>query len=94
VKGDWINGNRDHRNCIAHVFGNVSCLGVGNCGLRGGGEMKDGVALMYIKDGILYPVALTQEQYDILQFTARLFEPLKIIDKPQGKAVNLLNKKS
>jgi hypothetical protein len=55
--------------------------------------MKDGVALMYIKNGVLYPVALTQEQYDILQFTAKLFEPLKIIDQPQGKAVNLLDEK-
>jgi hypothetical protein len=55
--------------------------------------MKDGVALMYVKDGVLYPVVMTQEQYDILQFTAKLFEPLKIIDQPQGKAINLLDKK-
>jgi hypothetical protein len=55
--------------------------------------VEDGVALMYIKDGVLYPLALTQEQYDILQFTARLFEPLKIINQPQGKAINLLDKK-
>jgi hypothetical protein len=55
--------------------------------------MKDGIALMYIKDGVMYPVALTQEQYDILQFTARLFEPITVINKPQGEAVNLLDKK-
>jgi hypothetical protein len=55
--------------------------------------MIDGVVLMYVKDDVLYPVAMTQEQYDILQFTAKLFEPLKIIDQPQGKVVNLLDEK-
>jgi hypothetical protein len=60
---------------------------------REGEQMKDGLALMYIIDGVLYPVVLTQEQYDILQFTARLFSPLKIVkDQPQGKAINLLEK--
>lgn len=55
--------------------------------------MKDGVALMYIKDGVLYPVVLTEEQNEILQITARLFNPLKVmLDQPQGKAVNLLDK--
>jgi hypothetical protein len=55
--------------------------------------MKDGVALFYIKDGILYPVSLTEEQYEILQITASLFSPLTIVtDKPQGQAVNLLSK--
>jgi hypothetical protein len=87
------NGNRSDRHLIAHVFGNVSGLGLGNCRLRGGEAMEDGVALMYVKDGVLYPVAMTQAQYEILQFTARLFEPLKIVDQPQGKAINLLDKK-
>lgn len=53
--------------------------------------MKNGdVFLMYIKDGQAYPVALTQEQYDMLQFTARLFEPLKVINKPMGEVYNML----
>jgi hypothetical protein len=56
--------------------------------------MKDGVVLMYMKDGILYPVALTEDQNFTLQFTARLFNPLKVVfDEPQGKAVNLVDKK-
>lgn len=52
--------------------------------------MKDGdVALFYIKDNHLYPIALSQEQYETLQFTARLFQPLKVVDRPMGPVVNL-----
>ncbi|MDA2525869.1 hypothetical protein PDQ24_28970 [Bacillus cereus] len=53
--------------------------------------MKDGVVLMYCKDGVLYPVALTNEQNEMLQMSAMLFQPLKVVfDKPQGQAVNLI----
>ncbi|PEB19687.1 hypothetical protein COO08_05085 [Bacillus toyonensis] len=53
--------------------------------------MKDGVVLMYCKDGVLYPVALTNEQNEMFQFTSRLFSPLKVVfDKPQGQAINLM----
>lgn len=56
-------------------------------------NVKDGVVLMYMKDGVLYPVALTNEQNDMLQFTAELFSPLKVaMDKPQGKAINFIKK--
>ncbi|WP_180228237.1 hypothetical protein [Bacillus thuringiensis] len=53
--------------------------------------MKDGVVLMYCKDGVLYPVALTNEQNEMLQMTSMLFQPLKVVfDKPQGQAINLM----
>ncbi|HDR6318357.1 TPA: hypothetical protein QCU53_005211 [Bacillus thuringiensis] len=53
--------------------------------------MEDGVVLMYCKDGVLYPVALTNEQNEMLQMSAMLFQPLKVIfDKPQGQAINLI----
>ena len=53
--------------------------------------MKDGPVLFYCKDGILYPVALTKEQYETFEFTLRLLAPIKVlINKPQGKAINLL----
>ncbi|PEA91974.1 hypothetical protein [Bacillus thuringiensis] len=56
--------------------------------------MKDVVVLMYCKDGVLYPVALTNEQNEMLQFSAQLFQPLKVVfDKPQGQAINLLEGK-
>jgi len=52
--------------------------------------MKDGVVLMYCKDGVLFPVSLTEEQNNMLQMTATLLSPLKVIsDRPQGTAVNL-----
>ncbi|HDR4908328.1 hypothetical protein PDN50_28210 [Bacillus cereus] len=53
--------------------------------------MKDGVVLMYCKDGVLYPVALTNEQSEMLQMSSMLFQPLKVVfDKPQGQVVNLI----
>lgn len=53
--------------------------------------MKDGVVLMYCKDGVLYPVALTNEQNEMLQMSSMLFQPLKVVfDKPQGQSVNLI----
>ncbi|WP_180233155.1 hypothetical protein [Bacillus thuringiensis] len=56
--------------------------------------MKDGVVLMYCKDGVLYPVALTNEQNEMLQMSSMLFQPLKVFfDKPQGQAINLLEDK-
>lgn len=59
------------------------------------GQMKDGVVLMYIKDRILYPVALTEEQNDVLQFTAMLFNSMKVlVDQPIGQAINLAEKKT
>lgn len=55
--------------------------------------MKDGAVLMYCKDGVLYPVALTAEQNEILQITARIFAPLNVVmNKPQGKVINLSSK--
>ncbi len=55
--------------------------------------MKDGIVLFYCKDDILYPVALTAEQQQILEMTSSLFSPLKVVqDRPQGKAVNLMEK--
>ncbi|PEW60465.1 hypothetical protein CN448_30850 [Bacillus cereus] len=53
--------------------------------------MKDGVILMYCKDGVLYPVVLTSEQNEMLQFSSMMFQPLKVVfDKPQGQAINLM----
>lgn len=59
--------------------------------------MGDGLILMYVKNGTLYPIAMTQEQHDLLQFvvpTAILNGKVKVIaDKPQGKAINLISTK-
>ncbi|WP_042165561.1 hypothetical protein [Paenibacillus gorillae] len=55
--------------------------------------LKDGPVLFYNKGGMLYPVALDQESQQILEITCRLFSPLTIVaDRPQGKAINLLER--
>lgn len=56
--------------------------------------MKDGVALFYIKDNKVYPVALSTEQNETLQFLTSVItggKALKVIDKPMGEAYNLVN---
>ena len=56
--------------------------------------MEDKAVLMYVKDDVVYPVALSNEQVDMLQFFAQAFAPLKVIrDHPLGKAVNLTGRK-
>lgn len=55
--------------------------------------MKDGVVLFYCKEDTLYPVALNESEYNMLQMMVKAFEPLKIIDKPQGKTVDLSKEK-
>ncbi|MGU3373229.1 hypothetical protein [Bacillus mycoides] len=53
--------------------------------------MKGGVVLMYCKDGVLYPVAVTNEQNEMLQMSSMIFQALKVVfDKPQGQAINLM----
>jgi hypothetical protein len=52
-------------------------------------KIPDGLVLFYCKDGELYPIAMSQEQLDMLQFLCKVFEPIKVIKKPQGQAVDL-----
>jgi len=56
--------------------------------------MKDGFNLMYIKDGIIYPVVLTVEQDNILQNVVPSLvannENIRVVkDRPLGEAVIL-----
>lgn len=53
--------------------------------------MRDGLILMYVKDGEVYPVVITEEQYEMVQLmgSAILGGEIKLVNKPQGKAVNL-----
>jgi hypothetical protein len=57
---------------------------------------SDGVVLMYAKNGVLYPVALTEEQASMLSLTIGLSLNGKlnvISDKPQGNMISLINSK-
>jgi hypothetical protein len=52
----------------------------------------DGIALMYLKDGIAYPVGLTKEQVEMLDMTISLSiggKLLVITDEPIGKMCNI-----
>jgi hypothetical protein len=53
--------------------------------------MGDGLILFYVKDGIIYPVALNEEQQIAFKFAQQLLpQPIVYIkDKPLGVAVNL-----
>ena len=53
--------------------------------------IKDGIVIMYCKDGTIYPVGLKQEQLEILDLSIGMFlEKLTIINKPLGKVSNLM----
>lgn len=58
--------------------------------------MKDGLILMYIKGETVYPVAMNQEQYDMLQIMVPPIFPnntIKLINEPQGKAINYMDRR-
>lgn len=54
-------------------------------------SVEDGLVLFYVKDGTLYPVALTGEQKETFGFLMKVMpQPIKIIsDMPIGKVQNL-----
>ena len=54
--------------------------------------VKDGIVIMYCKDGTIYPVGLKQEQLEMLDLSLGIFfqGTLKVINKPLGKVSNLM----
>jgi hypothetical protein len=57
---------------------------------------NNGIVLMYCKEGVIYPVALTQEQLDILDMGIGMFLQGKlnvISDKPVGEIMNYCKNK-
>ena len=56
-------------------------------------KIKDGLYLIYVKEETMYPVALSQKEWDTLQFLGSVISnPMTVIDQPIGQAVNLLDK--
>lgn len=57
-------------------------------------KLNDGIVLMYLKDGVIYPTALSNEQRKMLEMmVASVCNPLHVLfDFPQGSAENLLRK--
>jgi len=56
--------------------------------------IKDGLILMYVKDGKVYPVALSEEKRDLLQHICKVFEPTSVVDYSIGEAVYMNDKNS
>lgn len=58
-------------------------------------KVEDGLYLFYVKNENIYAVGMSQEQWDTLQFMGNIIagSPIKILDKPMGKAENFLKKK-
>lgn len=56
---------------------------------------KDGIALTYVKDGIMYPVGLTEKQVEGLEIMlgAILGGELSVIGSPIAKVTDLISKK-
>ena len=53
---------------------------------------SDGIVIMYVKDGVVYPVALKKDQIEFIDFSiGMMFGKLSVItDHPQGKIKDLL----
>lgn len=52
---------------------------------------NNGLALVYVKDAVAYPIALSKEQVELLDVTIGmcLSDGMKVIgDKPIGKIIN------
>ena len=59
-------------------------------------SVENGFVLFYVKDGTLYPVALTEEQktmFDLcMRALSQTYHPIRVIEnRPQGKVANLLD---
>ena len=55
--------------------------------------MKDGLVLFYVKDGVLLPVALTEEQQTTFDMLMNIMPgTIRVVDLPQGNAINLMDK--
>ncbi len=53
--------------------------------------MSDGFVVLYCKDGLLYPVALTESQHSLLQGVIGIALDHKVVcdfNNPQGRAIN------
>lgn len=49
-------------------------------------KVKDGLYLFYVKDEQIYPIAISEESWDMLQILGNTIagNPIKVIDKSMG----------
>ncbi|MBH0328253.1 hypothetical protein ABH14_00290 [Brevibacillus brevis] len=57
---------------------------------------NEGFALIYVRDGVAYPVELTEEQNGMLQSTLNAFaQPIHVgIDAPLGEVITLAEREA
>lgn len=54
--------------------------------------MKDGLVLFYVKDNVILPVALTEEQRQTFEMLMSIMPgTIRVVNKPQGSAINLMD---
>ncbi len=55
-------------------------------------QNKNGLYLVYVKDGMVYSVAQTKEEWTTLQMLGNAIggNPVKVYDEPLGIATNLI----
>lgn len=52
---------------------------------------SDGLMLAYVKDGVVYPIALSEENLEMLDLTiGMMLKEITLINKPMGKVISLL----
>ena len=59
-----------------------------------GEKIKDGLVVFYVKDGKLLPIAMNEEELQLINvMIGGILGTVKVINKPLGKAFNLLDEK-
>jgi len=55
-------------------------------------EVKDGLYLFYVKNEQIYPIAISEERWKLLQLMGNSIagDPIKVIDKPMGYVWDML----
>jgi len=53
--------------------------------------VRDGLYLVYVKNGMVYPIGMTLDQWQILQALGNSLagNPIQVFPEPMGKAENL-----
>ena len=58
-------------------------------------DVNEKVVLMFVRNDVMYPVAMTESQLELLQLLVKPLEPIRVLsDSPQGSIVNLAGKRT
>jgi hypothetical protein len=52
--------------------------------------IQDGIAIVYVEKGTVYPVAVTESQHNLIQaMVGGICDPLRVIRTPIGESITL-----